>query len=43
MASQSHFANFILKLTVDTHNGRLHVKPHEQILYIHDTALCSRC
>jgi len=35
-------ANVLLKLTVGIQNCSLHVKPHNQILYIHDTTLCSR-
>jgi hypothetical protein len=27
-----HSTNFLLKSKVDTQNGRLHVKPHDQIL-----------
>jgi len=33
---------FLLKLTVNIQNGRLHVKPHDQILYVDDSTLCSR-
>jgi len=40
--SYAHPANVLLKLTVGIKNCRLHVKPHDQILYIHDATLCSR-
>jgi hypothetical protein len=42
MASQTHSANLLLKLTVATHNGRLHIKLHYQIMYVPDTLLRSR-
>jgi len=42
MVSQAHPANVLLKLTVGNQNRRLHVKPHDQILYVHDTTLCNR-
>jgi len=41
MASQKRSANLLLKLTVATHNGELHIKLHDQILYVRDAALCS--
>jgi len=42
MASQTRSANLLLKLTVATHNIRLHIKLHDQIMYVPDTVLCSR-
>jgi len=42
LVSHSHSANLSLKLTVGTQNGELHVTPHDQILYVHDTTVCSR-
>jgi len=40
--SHAHPAIFLLKLTADIQNCRIHVKPHDHILYIHDTTLCNR-
>jgi len=31
---------YLLTSTMGTHNGRLRVKPHDQILKVQDPALC---
>lgn len=32
---------YLLKSTMGTQNGRLHVKPHDQILKVQNSALCN--
>jgi hypothetical protein len=42
LASHPHSTNVLLISKGGTQNGKLDVKPHVQILQVHDTTLCNR-